>query len=251
MRIGSLVLLTTCLLASTPACGVQATDSAAPPGVQADTTYSYGTATRDGTGKYYMGREIAQVMGHLGAGWLERPEREREERPGLVIDAMALDSADVVADIGAGTGYFTFRISPRVPGGSVLAVDIQPEMLALLESKKAEVGAENVEAVQGTLTDPGLPDNAVDAVLMVDAYHEFSHPREMMRSVERALKPGGRVLLIEYRGEDPSVPIKPLHKMTEAQARKELEAVGLRWVETRDTLPQQHILVFEKPAGTP
>lgn len=209
--------------------------------------YTQRPPSRDGTGKIYMGREISKVMGHRGARWLERPERARNERPDVVVDSMTLRPTDVVADIGAGTGYFTFRIAPRVPQGRVFAVDIQPEMLSILRDSMARRGADNVTPVRGSVTDPNLPSDSVDAALMVDAYHEFSHPREMMRALYDALVPGGRVYLVEYRKEDPSVPIKPLHKMTEAQARKEMEAVGFKWVATEDMLPRQHYLIFQKP----
>ena len=210
--------------------------------------YTQTTPSRDGTGKVYMGREISKVMGHRGARWLQRPSRAENEKPGLLVDSMGLAPGDVVADIGAGTGYFTFRIAPRVPEGRVFGVDIQPEMLAIMRDSIETKGVDNVTPVRGTATDPQLPSDSVDAALMVDAYHEFSHPREMMLNLKDALVPGGRVYLVEYRKEDPSVPIKPLHKMSEAQARKEMEAVGLRWVETKDMLPRQHFLVFEKPA---
>src|SRR5687767_743062 len=186
----------------------------------------------DGIGKVYMGREIAQVMGHLGAGWLDRPEREREEQPRKAIEMMELKPTDVVADIGAGSGYFTFRIAPKVPRGKVLAVDIQPEMLDLINKPEKEQNLANVQAVLGKEDDPVLPESGVDVVLMVDAYHEFEHPREMMLAIMKALKPGGRVIDIEYRAEDPDVPIKELHKMSEAQAIKEMQAVGLRHVKT-------------------
>lgn len=194
-----------------------------------------------------MGREIAQVMGAAGASWLERPERDEAEMPQKVIEHMQLQPTDVVADVGAGTGYFTLRISPVVPQGTVYAVDIQPEMLAFLEQGKKQLKAANVSIVQGTETDPRLPAHAVDVVLLVDTYHEFAYPREMMENIVKSLKPGGRVIQIEYRGEDTSVPIKSLHKMTVAQARKEMEAVGLRWQETQDFLPYQHFIVFSKP----
>jgi len=202
----------------------------------------------DGIGKFYLDREIAHVMGHEGADWLERADREETELPNKVIENMKLRPADVVADVGAGTGYFTFRMSRVVTRGKVYAVDIQPEMLAIIEKRKKGFKADNVVTVLGTENDTKLPENTVDAVLLVDAYHEFSYPREMMESIVKSLKPGGRVIQIEYRGEDPSVPIKKLHKMTVAQARREMTAVGLVWKETRDFLPQQHFIVFEKPA---
>ena len=208
--------------------------------------YTFRTPSRDGIGKVYMGREISQVMGHRGAAWLERPSRADAERPDQVVEGMNLSSADVVADIGAGTGYFTFRIAPRVPDGRVFAVDIQPEMLDKMRTRMQREDVHNVSLVEGTVQDPRLPADSVDVALMVDAYHEFSHPREMMLNLRVALRPGGRVVLVEYRKNDPTVPIKPLHTMSEAQARKEMEAVGLEWVRT-DDLPQQHLMVFRKP----
>lgn len=213
----------------------------------ADEPYVTTRPSADGIGKVYLGREIAQVMGHLGAGWLERPEREREEQPKKAIELMKLKPTDVVADIGAGTGYFSFRMAAAVPQGKVLAVDIQQEMLDLMTRAAKDAGIKNVEPVLGTITDPKLPENGVDVVLMVDAYHEFDHPFEMMSAIVRSLKPGGRVVQVEYRAEDPRVFIKPHHKMTEAQARKEMEAIGLKFVENLAGLPQQHMLIFEKP----
>ncbi len=215
-----------------------------------DGVYTTRRPSRDGLGKVYMGREISHVMGHLGIGWLERAEREREERTDLLVESLDLAADAVVADIGAGSGYFSFRLAPRVPRGKVLAVDVQPEMLEVIERRRRAGSVSNVETVLGTETDPRLPPGIVDAALLVDAYHEFSFPREMMAALVAALAPGGRVYLVEYRAEDPSVPIKPLHKMSERQARRELEAVGLSFVENRDVLPQQHLLVFEKPAGS-
>ena len=227
--------------------------AAAPPAAaqNADTSdiYSQPPPSRDGIGKVYMGREISKVMGHRGARWLERPERARKEKPALLVDSMALAPDAVVADLGAGTGYFTFRIAPRVPDGRVFAVDIQPEMLNIIRDTIAAQGIDNVTPVKGTVRNPNLPADSVDAALMVDAYHEFSHPREMMRNLREALVPGGRVYLVEYRKEDPSVPIKPLHKMTEAQAKKEMRAVGLEWVATEEMLPRQHFMIFRKPSG--
>jgi ubiquinone/menaquinone biosynthesis C-methylase UbiE len=210
--------------------------------------YTYREPTRDGIGKIYMGREIAHVMGHLAAGWLERPEREQLEMPAKVIELMELKEDDVVADIGAGTGYFSFRIAPHVPKGKVLAVDIQQEMLDIVARRAKDMGVTNVEPVMGDIKDPNLPEGGVDSVLLVDAYHEFDHPREMMVATFKALKPGGQVVQVEYRGEDPTVPIKELHKMTEAQAKKEMASVGLVHKKTYDVLPQQHVMIFEKPA---
>lgn len=201
---------------------------------------------QDGTGRFYMGRETSPVMGHLGAGWLERPEREAEEKPSLLVRNLALKPDDVVADIGSGTGYFSLRLAPLVPRGKVLAVDIQPEMLAFVRDRAKRTGIANVEPVLGRIDDPGLAPDSVDLALMVDVYHEFAQPCEMMRAVVRALKRGGRVALVEYRAEDPAVPIKPLHKMTRAQAEKEMAAAGLRLQRTFDGLPWQHLMFFEK-----
>ena len=206
-------------------------------------------ASDDGIGKEYMGREIAHVMGHAGAGWLDRDSREAEERTDkLVADLRQRLAPDaVVADIGAGSGYFSFLLSPLVPRGKVLAEDIDTDMLKMVERKKAMSSHKNVETILGTTTDPKLPEGGVDAVLLVDTYHEWDHPYEMMTAVLRELRPGGRVYQVEYRGEDSTVQILPHHKMTVAQARKEMEAAGLHWLETIDDLPQQHVLVYEKP----
>lgn len=206
--------------------------------------YTVGKRSADGIGKFYLGREIAQVMGHLGAPWLDRVDREAEEKPSLLIDLLELKPGEVVADVGAGTGYHVFRMAPKV--GKVLAVDIQPEMLTILTNRAKERGVTNVEPVLGTISDPKLPANGVDLVLLVDVYHEFDHPVEMMTAIRAALKPDGRLMLVEFRAEDPNVPIKALHKMSEAQARKEMESVGLVWQKTVPTLPWQHLMVFGK-----
>lgn len=201
----------------------------------------------DGIGKFYMGREIAWVMGHAAADWLERPNREEEEKSELMVESLKLKPGAVVADIGAGSGYFVGRLSTKVGNsGRVLAVDIQPEMLQLLTNKLAAQGITNVHPILGTITDPKLPPASVDLVLMVDVYHEFSHPYEMMQAISRSLKPGGRVAFVEFRGEDPKVPIKPVHKMTEAQVKKEMTVQPLEFVETIGTLPWQHIILFRK-----
>ena len=213
--------------------------------------YTTGQPSRDGIGKFYMGREISHVMGHLGAGWLERPERERQERTDLLIAGLSLSEDSVVADIGAGTGYFSFPVAQRVSRGKVFSVDIQPEMLARIARRKALENVANVETVLGEADDPKLPDNAIDLAFIVDAYHEFSFPREMGERLKESLKPGGQLVLVEYRAEDPRVPIKRLHKMSEVQVRQEMAAIGLDWVRTESYLPQQHVLVFQKPRAQP
>lgn len=215
---------------------------------EGDDGYEYRPASRDGIGKFYMGREISHVMGHLGAGWLERPSREREERTDLFIQRLPLQPDHVVADIGAGTGYFTLPVAARVPQGRVYAVDIQPEMLSLLQQRLDAAAVNNVVPVLGTAESPQLPPSEIDLAFIVDAYHEFSEPREMAQALFTALRPGGLLVLVEYRAEDRSVPIKPLHKMSETQARREMAAVGLEWVRTEDYLPQQHVMLFRKPA---
>lgn len=230
------------------AVGVVSAGYAAPKAPPAKPRYEMRRAhDPNGTGKFYMGREIAQVMGHLAAEWLDRPEREQEEKPALLMDALKLKPGMVVADVGAGSGYFTFRMAKRVgPKGQVLAVDIQPEMLDIIRKRTKEKGLSNVKPVLGEITDPKLPANSVDLILLVDVYHEFSHPWEMTQAMVRSLKPGGRLVLVEYRMEDPDVPIKLVHKMSEAQTKKEMAIHPLRWVETSRVLPRQHILVFRK-----
>jgi len=204
----------------------------------------------DGIGKFYRGREIAQVMGHEGADWLERPSRETEENSALLLTSLKVKPGDAVADIGAGTGYYTRRLAKLTgPKGIVYAEDIQPEMLVLLTNKMAQTGLTNVRPILGTVTDPKLPRASVDMILLVDVYHEFDHPYEMTAAMVNALKPGGRLIFVEYRGEDPKVAIKPLHKMTTAQVRKEMAGFPIEWVETLDGLPLQHIIVFKKAGG--
>ena len=204
--------------------------------------------TRDGIGVTYFGREIAQVMGHEGAGWLERAGREAEERTDLLLKALDLKPGDRVADVGAGSGYFSWRMAKLVGDeGKVLAVDIQQPMLDLLMANMTRRGvAARVQPVLGTVSDPMLPPASVDVILLVDVYHEFDHPYEMSRAMIRALKPGGRLVIVEYRGEDPEVRIKPLHKMTVAQMKREfaIHPVTLERVDAQ--LPQQHIFVFRR-----
>jgi SAM-dependent methyltransferase len=201
----------------------------------------------NGIGKFYLGREIAHVMGHQAADWLERPDRDAEEHTEKLVEQLKLKPGDVVADIGAGTGYFSRRFAPKVGDkGAILAVEIQQEMLDLLTNKMAELKITNVKPVLGTITDPKLPPASVDLVFMVDVYHEFDHPFEMMDNICRSLKPEGRVVFVEFRGEDPKVPIKAVHKMTEAQVKKEMAVHPLTWVETIGVLPRQHIIIFKK-----
>ncbi len=206
--------------------------------------YTYKKPSFDGIGKVYMGREIAEVMGHEGADWLERSTRILEEDPPLLIESLQLKQSDVVADIGAGTGYIALQIASEVPQGKVLAVDIQPEMIGILGDRIAETKVANVEPIQGTEQNPHLEPNSIDLAIMVDAYHEFTYPREMMTGIVQALKPNGRVALVEYRAKDPFVFIKPHHKMTQAQVRKEMDLVGLTVQEINSVLPQQHLMIF-------
>lgn len=225
------------------AIAVQSPDSPAPPRYQTRSHHD-----PNGTGKFYMGREIAQVMGPGGIEWLDRREREEEEHPAEVIAALDLHPGEVVADLGAGSGYFTFRIAPRIgEAGTVLAVEIQAAMLDTLRTRAAAMNATNVKVVQGTETDPHLPVGGVDLVLVVDVYHELAYPFEVMTNVRQALKPGGRVVFVEYRKEDPAVPIKEVHKMSVEQLDKEMSAVGLVRVREVETLPLQHIVIFRKP----
>ena len=206
----------------------------------------------DGIGKFYMGREIAQVMGHEAADWLERPERVTEEQPDQLVSLLGLRRGQTVADIGAGTGYFSRRMAQAVgPTGKVLAEDVQPEMITLLTNLTIRLGLTNIIPVLGTTTDPRLPAASVDLALMVDVYHEFDLPYEMSQAICLALKPGGLLVLVEYRGEDPSVPIKPLHKMTEAQVKREMSALPLAWVQTIERLPRQHVIAFRKRSTGP
>ncbi len=215
--------------------------------LESNSRYEFKAGSRDGIGTWYMGREIAHVMGHQAADWLERPEREEEERPGVVLDAIKLKPGDAVADIGSGTGYFSWRIAQRIgEKGTVYGVEIQQEMLDLMAVQMAKRKITNVKGILGTITDPKLPAAGIDLVIMVDVYHEFDHPYEMMENICKALKPGGRVVFVEYRGEDPTVPIKLLHKMTVTQVRKEMEPQPLEFLESIETLPRQHIIIFKR-----
>lgn len=206
--------------------------------------YSYKPGNVFGSGKWYMGREIANVMGYQGMSWLDRPERESEEKTTALLRNMEIRPTDTIADIGAGSGYHVFKMARLAGNGLVYAVDIQEEMLAEIRTRKKASGQQNIATVRGSEKSVNLPRNALDKVLMVDVYHEFSFPMEMMASIKSALKPDGKVYLIEYRAEDPSVPIKKVHKMTEAQSVKEMRAAGFRLEANIGNLPWQHCMVF-------
>ncbi len=196
---------------------------------------------------HYLGREIAQTMHYTGAPWLVRESREREEECSTLMKCLHFKPGMVVCDMGCGNGFYTHKIAPLVmPAGKVLAVDIQPEMLELL-NKRAEAAKEtNIETILGTLVDPKLPAGKVDLVLCVDVYHEFDHPVEMLAAIRKCLAPGGRMVLVEFRAEDPKVPIKKLHRMSKEQLLKEIPANGFKLVEQFDKLPWQHVRFFEK-----
>lgn len=208
--------------------------------------YTQGPPSADGIGKRYQGREIAHVMGWQAAPWLEREEREAEERTSLLIEELNLKPGMMVADVGAGSGYLSRRMAPLVRPGRVIATDIQPEMLALLNKLAEDPRYANIEPLLGTAADTRLAPASIDLAIMVDVYHELEFPHEVLESIVRALKPGGRVAFVEYRGEDPAVPIKALHKMTEKQVRLEAGQHALIWERTSARLPWQHLIVFRK-----
>jgi ubiquinone/menaquinone biosynthesis C-methylase UbiE len=201
----------------------------------------------DGIGVFYMGREIAQVMGHEAADWLDRPEREEEEAPSILVKSLKLQPGMTIADIGAGSGYLSFMMAKPVGiSGKVYAEDIQPEMLDIVKKKAADSGIKNVTPWLGTTTDPKLPAGTVDLMILVDVYHEFDKPYEMVSNMVKGLKKGGRLVFVEYRKEDPDVPIKLVHKMSVAQVRKEMTIFPLSYQQTIEILPRQHIIVFTR-----
>ena len=211
-----------------------------------DSGYTYKKASNDGIGKFYWGREISHVMGAGGTDWLERTERNEEENTSLAISNIQLAPNAVVADIGAGTGYYSFKLATKVPQGKVYAVEIQDEMIRYLSNKKTQLKDSVVEIIKSTIASPNLPDNSVDLAIMVDVYHELEFPQEMLQAISKSLKPTGQILLIEYRGEDPAVPIKALHKTTVAQLNKELAANGFQLSYKGNFLPIQHFLLYQK-----
>ncbi len=192
-------------------------------------------------------RKYAPVMGAAGAGWLERGERQEEENPDKAVQALGLKPGMTAADVGAGTGYFTVRMAKLVgPEGKVYASDIQQQMLDMLRKRLRAEKIENVELVRGTVKDPMLPREKVDLILMVDVYHEFSEPQSMLRKMKEALAPNGKLVLLEYRKEDPAVPIRLEHKMSVDEVRAEIEAEGFKLDQLLELLPRQHLFVFKK-----
>ena len=218
------------------------------PATSVDTVYTYGKASVDGTGKFYLGREISHVMGAGGASWLERAEREKEEGTALVLKKLPITSTSVVADIGAGTGYYSFRIAKLVPQGKVYAVELQDELIGYLNREALTKSTKNVSVVKGSGQSPNLPDTSIDLAIMVDVYHELAYPHEMMQNIFKALKPGGKLLLLEYKLEDTSIPIKELHKMSVKQVDKEMKMNGFKKSSYNGDLPIQHYLLYQKPA---
>jgi ubiquinone/menaquinone biosynthesis C-methylase UbiE len=208
--------------------------------------YTFHKASADGIGKFYMQREIAHVMGAEGAGWLERDERQQEENTNLAIEKMKLATNSVIADIGAGTGYYSFKLATKVPKGRVYAVELQDELIRFLQNKKALSRDSVVEIIKSAERSPNLPDNSIDLAIMVDVYHELEFPHEMLQAIKKSLKNDGMILLIEYRAEDPSIPIKALHKTSVAQLNKELNANGFQLYYDGEFLPIQHFLLYKK-----
>ncbi|MEI7465023.1 MAG: methyltransferase domain-containing protein [Burkholderiales bacterium] len=210
--------------------------------------YQSAPPSADGIGKVYQGREIAKMMGFDGAAWLERTERQKEERADLLMAELGLKPGMEVADVGAGTGYYSRRMALQVgTKGKVYAIEVQPQMLSVLETTAKRPGYGNIVPVMGTDDDVKLPEASIDLAIMVDVYHELAYPHEVLASIVRALRPGGRMVFVEYRGEDFRVPIKPLHKMTEQQVRLEAADQALVWERTARTLPWQHVVVFRRP----
>lgn len=214
--------------------------------VQKDTSYTFGKASEDGTGKFYFGREISQVMGSGGAAWLERDSRQQEENAAMAIEKMNLSKESVVADLGAGTGYYAFKIAKKVTEGKVYDVEIQDDFIRYLNDRKKTLNATNVHVIKGTNRSTNLPENSIDLVMMADVYHELEYPMEILQSIKKSLKPTGKVLLLEYRGEDAALAIKPLHKTTIKQLNREMAANGFQLFSDGEFLPIQHFLLYKK-----
>ncbi len=241
IKVALFILFTSCCFAK---CNSQ--KNIIPASATKDSVYTYHKASADGIGKFYMGREISRVIGAGASEWLERSERSMEENTNLSIEKIILDPTAVVADIGAGTGYYSFKLSSKVPQGKVYAIEIQDEHIKYLKNKKTALKDSIVEIVKSSPLSINLPDNSVDLAIMVDVYHELEFPYQMLQALSRALKKSGKILLIEYRGEDPSVPIKALHKTTVIQLTKELSACGFQLNFKGDFLPIQHFLLYKK-----
>ena len=215
--------------------------------LSAQERYTLKSGDPNGINKWYMGRQIAQVMSHFGIEWLERQEREQEENTTQLLKNLAVQPGQVIADIGAGSGYHSSLLSKMVGNGKVYAVDVEPEMIAFLNERIKREGKKNIIPVLSTEKTVSLPANSMDMMLLVDVYHEFSFPYEMALSMLEALKPGGKLVLVEFRAEDPNVPIKTIHKMSQQQAVKEFKAAGFTFEKNISNLPWQHCLIFRKP----
>jgi len=250
MRIPYLRLAVAVAVLGLAACGRAehdaASDSATPP--TDDSAYTFGPASPGGTGKFYMGREIPEINGPPDAAWLDRTSREAEEHTEKVAANLDLKPDDVIADIGAGTGFFTFRLNPLVPDGMVYAEDIDPEMIKVIDRRKANRDADNVTTILGTVTNPKLPKDSVDLVLLVETYHAFTYPKEMMAAIKTAMKPGARLVVIEHRKSSP--PNNKLEAIPKAQLVAEMEAAGFTLIADKDVLPVQNFLVFRKPENS-
>ena len=208
--------------------------------------YQYKSSSEDGTGKLYLGREIATMQGFEGASWLERNNRAKEENTYKALKLFPIKSNSLIADLGAGTGYYTFKAAKMVPNGKVYAVEVQQQYILYLNKKIRDLGVSNVMVVKGTEKSPGLPLGKLDLIFLVDVYHEFLYPKEMLFGILKSLKPNGLILLLEYKGENEEVPIKPLHKMTIIQVDKELSANGFKKLSINETLPWQHLIIYQK-----
>ena len=241
----SKVLLLSFIITTFLSCGPK--PSSGQKSVVADSFYTYGTPSPDGSGKFYLGREISHVMGVAGASSLERAEREKEEGIKLVLKKLPLSPTSVVADIGAGTGYYSFKMAALVPRGKIYAVELQDELISYLNLEAQSRGTKNISIIKGSEFSPNLPDTAIDLAIMVDVYHELAYPHEMLQNIYKSLKPGGKLLLLEYKMEDPSIPIKTLHKMSVKQVDKEMKMNGYKSAAYSGDLPIQHYLMYQKP----
>ena len=211
-----------------------------------ENTYTFKDGDPNGIGKWYMGREIAHVMGYQGINWLERSDREKEENTSQLLKNMNIQPGDTIADVGAGSGYHAFKMAKLATEGFIYAIDIQPEMLQTISVKQSEQQVNNIQTIQGSEKSINLDENSVSKILLVDVYHEFNFPKEMIESMHKSLISDGKIYLIEYKAEDANIPIKEIHKMSEKQAVKEFEASGFRLEQNIENLPWQHCLIFVK-----